>query len=145
MTDALLRLVGRLDRGIAPRVLAVLAVVGLLAPSAMRYVGPDGSAWFPGHGHIFLSGEAALQPHAHPWELPTGSDASSDASSDARAGEDGVLFTIGDLGAASSLASLALPAGVLLLAVGWLTHPIEPRSLHASGWSRPPLVPPPQG
>lgn len=126
----------RFAHALLPRVCVGFALLGLLAPSAARFAGPDGPAWFPGHGHIFLSQEAARH-HAHPWD-PPGPDAAASTADD-------VVFTLGDLDLASALAMIALPALALLLAIAWRSDAIGPAATALRGMRWGPLPPPPQG
>jgi len=145
MTRTVARFAMRLDRGFAPRLFALLAVVALVAPSVASFAGPEGLAWLPEHGHIFLNSEAAARPHSHPWDHPGASSAPLRLSVAGRGGDAGVIFTTGDLGATDSTAAIALPAFALPLVIAWQTHAIDQSvtTLHGTTW--PPLVPPPQG
>ena len=145
MTRTVARFAMRLDRGFAPRLFALLAVVALVAPSVASFAGPDGLAWLPEHGHIFLSSEAAVRPHSHPWDHPGTSSAPLGLSLTGRGGDTGVIFTTGDLGATDSTAAVALPAFALLLVIAWQTHAVEQIAAMLRGATLPPLVPPPQG
>jgi hypothetical protein len=137
MLSMIAREVAKIARGLIPGVCLTLAVLGMLAPSAARFAGPDGPAWFPGHGHIFLSHEAARHDHAHPWDHPA-----PDAARAATA--DDVIFTLGDLDLASALAMIALPALALLLAIVWRSDVIGPGVTPVRGMRWGPLPPPPQ-
>ena len=134
----------RLDRGFAPRLCALLAVLALVAPSVASFAGPEGLAWLPEHGHIFLSSEAATHPHTHPWDHP-GASRSLGLSVTGRGGDAGVIFTTGDLGATDSTAAAALPTFALLPVIAWQTHAIEHVVAILRGAALSPLVPPPQG
>ncbi|MDA0301959.1 MAG: hypothetical protein O2822_05475 [Chloroflexi bacterium] len=129
----------KVARGLLPRVCVALAILGLLAPSVSRFAGPDGPAWFPGHGHIFLSHEAARHGHAHPWDDPAGASVPPHTSVTG-----GVVFTLGDLDAASALAMVALPAFALLLAVSWQSDTIGVGTGPLRGLRLRPVPPPPQ-
>ncbi|MFA7248410.1 MAG: hypothetical protein WC273_02145 [Dehalococcoidia bacterium] len=144
MTRTLTRLAARMDRGILPRLLVALAVVGLIAPSAAAYAGPDGAAWFPEHGHIFLSSAAAARPHAHPWDTHPAHAGTASGDSEVPSAGSGLVFTVSDLGTLSAVATVALPAHVLLPAVAWRTHTLEALRIAAFGRIPAPLVPPPQ-
>ena len=142
MTLMAVRLTGRWDRGTAPRLIVLLVVLGLLTPTILRVLGPDGAAWLPDHGHIFLTSEASRHAHSHPWDEQPPASASvvgADAVPD-------VLFTAGDLDAASSFAVLALPVVALAaFAVAWAGDRVEAPPPLAAGRRLGPLVPPPQG
>jgi hypothetical protein len=129
----------RIVRRLGPRTVVLLAVFALLAPSLARVAGPDGPAWFPTHGHIFLSAEAATHPHQHPWDH----DIDSEPKTPVAAPGD-VLFTFGDLDVASALAMIALPACALLLAVAWCSSVVVVTPGIPRGTLFRPLVPPPQ-
>ncbi len=136
------RLAGRWDRDTPPRLTVLLVVLGLLTPTILRVLGPDGAAWLPDHGHIFLTSEAARHVHSHPWdEHPpaSASVAGADAVPD-------VLFTVGDLDGANSFAVLALPVVALAaFAVAWAGDRVEAPPPLAAGRRLAPLAPPPQG
>lgn len=138
MLPMIARDVARIARGLLPGVCLTLAVLGMLAPSALRFAGPDGPAWLPGHGHIFLSQEAARHDHAHPWDRPGPDGAPAGTTDD-------VVFTLGDLDLASALAMIALPALALLLAIAWRFDAIGPGVSPVRGMRWGPLPPPPQG
>ncbi len=142
MTRIAMRLARRWDRGRAPRLIVLVVVLGLLTPTVLRTLGPDGAAWLPDHGHIFLINEASMRPHTHPWDthapIPTDVTKTTAAS--------GVLFTVGDLDATSSFAALALPVVALAaFAVAWAGDRVEALHLVRVGRRFAPLVPPPQG
>lgn len=142
MTALIAQSMTRLDRGFAPRLFALLAAVALLAPSLAAFGGPDGLAWLPNHGHLFLSG-GANHPHSHPWDRG-GSTPPRFGVTPANGAEATVIFTAGDLGATDSAASVALPAVPLLPAIAWLTHTSEATPLVLRGLVLLPLDPPPQ-
>ena len=129
-------MVARLDQGRTPRLLALLAVVALLAPSASRYAGADAPAWFPEHGHVYLDQASVAHGHTHPWDEPV--QAPSEASAPA-----GVVFTLGDLQSAS-VAALVLPLFALLLAVTWRTYVTDAPRILVRSRLLVPLDPPPQ-
>jgi len=150
MTHTALRLACWIGRSLGPRPLAVLAAITLIAPSAVRLAGPDGAGWIAGHGHIYLSAEAAAHPHSHPWDEPvrdaTGATVSTPTSTPTATpiASPGVLFTLGELDVAGALTMIALPAFAVLLAVVWRSEAMAlPALLVADVRSRP-LVPPPQ-
>ena len=131
------RLAGRWDRDTPPRLTVLLVVLGLLTPTILRVLGPDGAAWLPDHGHIFLTSEASGHAHSHPWdEHPpaSASVAGADAVPD-------VLFTVGDLDGANSFAVLALP----VVAGAWTGDRVEAPPPLAAGRRLAPLVPPARG
>ena len=136
MTALIAQSMTRLDRGFAPRLFA------LLAPSLATFGGPDGLAWLPNHGHLFLGG-GANHPHSHPWDRG-GSTPHRFGVTTANGAEATVIFTAGDLGATDSAASVALPAVPLLPAIAWLTHTSEATPLVLRGLVLLPLDPPPQ-
>ena len=134
VTRTLSRMVNRLDRGRAPRLLALLALAALLAPSVSRYAGAEAPGWFPEHGHVYLDPAAAAHQHSHPWDHPGPEPKPSEAT--------GVVFTLGDLQSAS-VAVLALPAFALLLAIAWRTFVTEaPRVMVRSRFLLPLDCPP---
>jgi len=143
MTHTAVRLACWIGRRLGPRPLAVLAALALIAPSAVRLAGPDGAGWIAGHGHIYLSAEAAAHPHSHPWDEPARS-AGSGAATLMSSASPGVLFTLGELDLAGALAMIALPAFGLLLAVGWRSEAISVPVMLVAGVRSRPLVPPPQ-
>ncbi|MEI7926033.1 MAG: hypothetical protein WCI61_07615, partial [Chloroflexota bacterium] len=108
-----------------------------------RVAGPDGPAWFPGHGHIFLTAEAASHPHRHPWDAEAGAaDDRHAPTADAAAD---VVFTFGGLDVASALAMIALPAFALMVAISWRSLMIHAAGATFTATAFQPLVPPPQG
>lgn len=130
------------ERLFGARVAVLLTILALIAPSAARIVGSDGAGWFPTHGHIFLTAEAATHPHHHPWDAeaaPTSGEQppAADAPPD-------VLFTFGDLDVASALAMIALPAFALLVAVTWRSIGMHSVVTMYAGTRFQPPVPPPQ-
>jgi len=140
------RALQRPDRGALPRALAVLALVGLLAPSLARYAGPEAAGWFVGHGHIYESAQAAAQPHSHPWDTHVHTDSGTTAPDDGASTPGptpGVLFTLDDLGTLGAFGALALPAS-LLLAIAWRTQAVEALVAPARGRTLVPLLRPPQ-
>lgn len=129
----------RIGRRLGRRLLVVLAVLALVTPTALRVVAPDGAGWLAGHGHLFLTTEAATHAHTHPWDDPAASDTPVES-----APTPGVVFTLGDLDAASSLAMVALPSMLGVLAVAWLGGVIGTPVVAPAGVRARPLVPPPQ-
>lgn len=144
MTRRAMRLAQRWDRGTTPRLIALVVALGLLMPTTLRVLGPDGAGWLPGHGHIFLTSEAARHNHSHPWEEHASTALTRTASGGEGPSSD-VVFTAGDLDAASSFAAYVLPVVALALAVLWASDRVEVRRLVLLGRRYAPLVPPPQG
>ncbi len=141
MTRMAARLARRWDRGTTPRLIALVVAIGLLTPTPLRVLGPDGAAWLPDHGHIFLTSEAAARPHSHPWDHD---GVRAPAATTPAGTTHGVLFTPGDFDAASSFAALALPVFALACAVAWASDRVEAPRLVLLGRRFAPLAPPPQ-
>lgn len=131
-------------RGLRGRAFAAMALLALATPTLLLAGGGGAAGWIAGHGHVYLSPEAAARGHQHPWEHDF-TRAASPAAIDATApAPDGVVFTTSDLDGATALTMLAVPAAVLLLAVVWRSAPVLPAEPILAGVRSRPLLPPPQ-
>lgn len=120
--------------------LAVLALVAVLAPSFVRYAGPEAAGWFAGHGHVYRDAHAATQPHAHPWDVSRG-PGSAGPHADA---PPTVVATPGELGTPGGFPAILVPAATAAV-IAWLTGRVEAPVRRLTGLRPAPLLPPPLG
>ncbi|MFA7248617.1 MAG: hypothetical protein WC273_03210 [Dehalococcoidia bacterium] len=115
------------------RLVSMLLVAALIAPSLSPALDLDLWGWLPDHGHASLSGVAGA--HSHPW------DASATPESAPRPASQGIVFTAGDLAGAPAIPVMAVAALLIpaMTAVeSFAGHAITPAAQRLAPESPPP-------